>query len=426
MRIKQKLIIASLALTIIPLLVLGIFSFNLVSSSVDGNVEEKLIDQSKSWKLLVESYNSEIEAQEIAARQTANDIVTAQAKATYELIEKSLDDGGRVLSSSESADVLTRMSHHTVGETGYIWVLDYEGNYILSLDQLRDGDNIWMAKDFDGNYLVQDLVNKGKAVQGSEIAYHSYWWANEGEEVPREKIAAMIHFPELEWVVGISTYYDDLVDMNYRETTMESVKNLVAQQQVGATGYIWVVDSDGVYQVSKDRLRDGEDINEAKDADGVLFIQEAVKKAKAAGDDADLQKYPWKNIGENTARLKIAGVSYVSEWDWIIGVSAYYDDFEETREIAKAVIILILLTMLISGIVSFMIAIRISKPLTRLKGVADEITKGNLDVEMPEIKTKDEIYDLNEGIKGILAAVEFLTGEVEKANPSKKGGKKSK
>jgi signal transduction histidine kinase len=28
--------------------------------------------------------------------------------------------------------------------------------------------------------------------------------------------------------------------------------------------------------------------------------------------------------------MKVAGLSYMSEWDWIIGPSDYYDDFNST------------------------------------------------------------------------------------------------
>ncbi len=146
---------------------------------------------------------------ELQAKEVAKDIVTAQTNVTYELIQKALDDNDGALSSEEEEDILNRLSRHTVGKTGYVWILDYEGHYVLSKGRERDGENVWEAKDSDGNMVIQDLVGKGKDVSGTEIAYHSYPWSNIGESEPREKIAAMIHFPELEWVVGVSTYYDD-------------------------------------------------------------------------------------------------------------------------------------------------------------------------------------------------------------------------
>ncbi len=274
-------------------------------------------------------------AREEQAKETAKDIVTAQAKITYELIQKSLDDNKGILSDSEKEDILNRLSRHTVGKTGYVWILDYEGHYILSKDRQRDGENIWDVKDSDGNTVVQDSLRKGREVSGSEIAYHSYPWLNPGDTEPRLKISAIFHFPEVKWVAGISTYYDDLVDMDLREKTMENVKDLIAQQVIGESGYIWVTDSNGVYVVSKNRLRDGEDISESKDADGVLFIQEAVKKAKAAGTGTDTQKYPWQNKGDLKPRMKVAGLSYMGQWDWVIGPSAYYDDFSRDGSLGE-------------------------------------------------------------------------------------------
>ena len=251
------------------------------------------------------------------------------------------------------------MSDHTVGETGYTWVLDYEGHYILSKDRERDGENIWDVKDSDGNAVIQDILRMGREVSGFEIAHHSYPWLNPGETEPRQKISAIFHFPEIEWVVGTSTYYDDLVDMDYREKTIEQVKDLMAQQVIGRSGYIWVTDSNGVYVVSKNRLRDGENINEAKDANGVLFIQEAVKKAKAAGIGTDTQKYPWQNEGESKSRMKIAGLSYMEDWDWVIGPSAYYDDFGDESSLGTVKNSLLtagIIMTLISAILAFAFA----------------------------------------------------------------------
>jgi signal transduction histidine kinase len=128
-----------------------------------------------------------------------------------------------------------------------------------------------------------------------------------------------------DWKLIAESYEESMMD---EEQAKEFVENLMAKQVIGESGYIWVTDSNGVYIVSKDRLRDGEDISESKDADGVLFIQEAIRKAKAAGSGTDIQKYPWQNQGDSKPRMKIAGLSYMEEWDWVIGPSAYYDDLD--------------------------------------------------------------------------------------------------
>lgn len=57
----------------------------------------------------------------------------------------------------------------------------------------------------------------------------------------------------------------------------------------------------------------------------------------------------------------------------------------------------------------------IVSPLRKLTNAANMIAKGNLDVELPKIRTKDEIRDLSEALKGILAAVQFLTDEISES-----------
>jgi len=142
-----------------------------------------------------------------------------------------------------------------------------------------------------------------------------------------------------------------LAEISPTASTIEKTKELISQQVIGKSGYIWVVDSDGVYQVSKNRLRDGENINNAKDADGVLFIQEAIQKAKTNPNGGEFQIYPWQNKGENSPRMKAAGLSYVPEWDWIIGASAYYDDFETDVLDPKEILIVLIATVFLGLIV---------------------------------------------------------------------------
>ncbi|MDF1532333.1 MAG: HAMP domain-containing protein [ANME-2 cluster archaeon] len=102
------------------------------------------------------------------------------------------------------------------------------------------------------------------------------------------------------------------------------------------------------------------------------------------------------------------------------------EDMEATLNDAKGngeqAIYLTQMSLFSSWILSIVIAVFISliitRPLTKLTDVSNKISEGNLDVTLPEIKTKDEIYELNESMKGVLAAVELLT---DVANEHNKG-----
>ena len=121
-----------------------------------------------------------------------------------------------------------------------------------------------------------------------------------------------------------------------KEESAESLRKAIMATLVGKTGYIFVIDSKGKYVISKDGKRDGEDISGAKDANGVLFIQEIAKKAKKLGPkDIAEQKYPWKNKDDKEARMKVARLKYFKKWDWIIGASSYEDEFKDAVKVIE-------------------------------------------------------------------------------------------
>jgi len=133
----------------------------------------------------------------------------------------------------------------------------------------------------------------------------------------------------------------NIVGMLYVGVPQESVASLrqsIMAVEVGKTGYVYILDSKGNYVISQGGKRDGENIYEAKDANGNLFIQEICKKATVLkeGEVAE-QRYPWKNAGDTVAREKIARLVYFEPWDWVIGVGSYTDEFYEARDQVTAI-----------------------------------------------------------------------------------------
>ncbi len=150
---------------------------------------------------------------------------------------------------------------------------------------------------------------------------------------------------------GSTAYHDDVIDMEYGEQVREHVKDLMAEQVIGESGYIALVNSNGIYVVSKDRLRDGEDISQSKDAEGRLFIQEGIRKAKAAGTGVDFIVYPWQNLGEDKPRMKAGGLAYVDSWDSVMWPTAYYDD--NSAYGTTEIITIVLSSLLVLGLLSY-------------------------------------------------------------------------
>ena len=98
-----------------------------------------------------------------------------------------------------------------VGETGYAYVLDSKGNYIISQHGKRDGENIWDAKDASGNYFIQDLTKKATVLKPGEIASISYSWKDQGDDKARIKDVKLMYFAPWDWVIGVGAYKDEIL-----------------------------------------------------------------------------------------------------------------------------------------------------------------------------------------------------------------------
>ena len=192
------------------------------------------------------------------------------------------------------------------------------------------------------------------------------------------------------------------------QESVESLREGIMDIVVGKTGYVFVLggrgSQQGDYLISKGGQRDGENIWNAKDADGRLFIQSLVTKAlELEAGQIDFERYPWQNKGEDTARMKVAAISYFEPWDWVIGAGIYEDEYHGTIDALRGSIDGLALGAAIVGLLALVATIlmavalggRITRPLVKLKACAEDLATGDLDVEI-DLGTRDEVGALAE------------------------------
>jgi HAMP domain-containing protein len=161
-------------------------------------------------------------------------VVNAWYDAAYEPI---LNEAGRVIGmlyvgvKQQTVESLRQAILRTkVGTTGYVYVLGSDGNdlgrYIISQNGERDGENIWESQDAEGNYIIQSIINKAVTLQPGETATMRYLWQNPGDPAPRWKIARIAYYAQWHWVIGASTYEDELAP--YRTVLTNGQMRMVA------------------------------------------------------------------------------------------------------------------------------------------------------------------------------------------------------
>jgi len=102
-----------------------------------------------------------------------------------------------------------------VGKTGYLFVLDSAGKYVISQQGARDGENIIESRDSKGRQFIKELIEEAKAKQGEPVVVN-YSWQNAGDPVPREKITMAIYFKNWDWVIGAGSYKEEFQEASVR------------------------------------------------------------------------------------------------------------------------------------------------------------------------------------------------------------------
>ena len=96
-----------------------------------------------------------------------------------------------------------------VGQTGYVYVIDSKGRYVISQGGKRDGEDIYNAKDSNGNFFIQAICTKALGLKEHEIAEITYPWNNSDTAGPRDKIVKFTYFKPWDWIIGVGSYVDE-------------------------------------------------------------------------------------------------------------------------------------------------------------------------------------------------------------------------
>lgn len=169
-----------------------------------------------------------------------------------------------------------------------------------------------------------------------------------------------------------------------------ALKRKIKSKKVGDTGYIFCMDSTGTLTLHPDE--EGINVIDARDSSGFPFIREMSEKKNG------WIRYPWKNIGSATPRMKIVHYEYFEPWDWIVAVGSYEDEFyREANKIKEHIIFSMILLILVVGTVATVLVFRasdlITRPITHMIEVIRLVKRGNFEEKMA-VEGQDELAEM--------------------------------
>src|SRR5487761_2082792 len=173
----------------------------------------------------------------------------------------------------------------------------------------------------------------------------------------------------------------------------------IAALRYGNNDYFWVNDMQPrmVMHPIKPEMN-GKDISTYKDPNGkALFVDfvDVVRK-----DGAGFVPYEWPKPGFDRPQPKLSYVVGFAPWNWVIGTGVYIDDLEsQTWASTQRTLLAAGLVLLITLVVSVLVARGITRPLQRMTVAMKALAGGKLDVEVPGIGRHDEVGEMAEAVE---------------------------
>lgn len=183
--IQGKLIIISLALLIIPSLVIGLVSYGKAKNGMEDIGEQVIQNSVETTLQLIELANESVEKGDIP-------LEVAQERVREAILGPKDSEGKRPINYPGD-----------LGENGYIYILDEKGT--LTTHPTREGDNLWNDQDSSGNYFIREVTKKALAGGG----FTQYEFELPGQDVIADKIIYSAKDPHWGWIIASGTYMQD-------------------------------------------------------------------------------------------------------------------------------------------------------------------------------------------------------------------------
>jgi methyl-accepting chemotaxis protein len=187
---------------------------------------------------------------------------------------------------------------------------------------------------------------------------------------------------------------------------LAGLRKRIESMKIGDTGYAFAIDvapGDKFGTLAVHPTREGDNRLDSRDANGKEYFREMAEKKNG------VIKYSLidPELGQTTPHEKVVVYKYFPQWNWVVAVGSFTEEF--TRD-TRALLTVEELTLpiglvLLSGLLYLGVSRFVSRPLGEVLSVFESIGQGNYRNTIP-VRGKDEIGRLLNGLSAMQAKLD--------------------
>ncbi|MCG3714667.1 cache domain-containing protein [Aliarcobacter butzleri] len=204
---------------------------------------------------------------------------------------------------------------------GYFFIDDIHGNKLSHpIDTSIEGKNFLNYTDVNGYRFFENIVN---TIKDKTERFDEYYWykPNTNKEIGR-KIAFYKTFEPLNIAIGTGEYFDE-----FEKIIQKKALDYISMVRYGKTGYIFVINYDGLYltHIKKEYIGKKfiEHLSTQKNENVIPTMIEIAKNGN--GFYSYIQNKPSTEYPTG----KMSFVQGMNDWNWLIGSGFYEDDLNQ-------------------------------------------------------------------------------------------------
>ncbi len=202
---------------------------------------------------------------------------------------------------------------------------------------------------------------------------------------------------------------------------LKALKDKIRSIRIAKSGYIFALDAKEGKDAGKLHIhpaKEGTNIADAKDAEGLEFIKEILKMKEG------VIRYNWMNkeLGETSPSEKSVAFGYLKEWNWIICAGATLNELNTEARILRNTMLVATLLVAVIIVLSLMFFVRrwITKPLQEAVEETELLASGDFrnvpSTEDNAPKSVDEVEHLSQEIMRMAVALKGLLVKIDRSS----------